>query len=539
MMKRHLIYLLTWAALAATLVTACRQEPQPQGPNSLDDMHKITLQAVFGDAPLAGTKVAIADTYGANFTWSAGDQIAVHSSDGAYHILPLLTGAGTVNATFEGELNGTQDFYAVYPASAKVDANYGNGTLQVTLPDSYTISGSMGAASPLPMIAVNSGSTLSFKHVGAIYRFTLDNVPAGTTQITVTFDKDVTGTFTVSSPSTSAPYIATTSGSTGRTVTFNLSSPLAAKTDGFVLNVPVPTGAYAGNIMVVATGGTTLQARIPNPRTIARATGRQISKAMSAPFGGPFTYNDTEYYISQGNMYKTADGYDLYPNWTGGLDQFGNKERRPKPDQAATDNGYFTWLHLVDLFDSRTGGDAPSESNIIDINNGKTPISGCKLPTKDQWAAFTTGTTRPGSSVNGSESNYHYALIRLTGYTNGNISNPVGLLLLPDNATLTEMTKTFTWNTPDISGNTDVTEAQLNEYLSKGAVFLPVAGCCGDGTWMHGDSYGYGYYWSASSNTLYIESCAHSLRFSRSSVGPTYSSYLSDNNYYPVRLLQE
>jgi len=531
------IRLLTILALAASLA-ACQQEPQPPGPNGSVDTHSVTLQAVFGDAPGAGTKVAIADTYGANFAWSARDQIAVHSSDGSYHVLTLLTGAGEASATFEGELNGTQNYYAVYPATAKVDANYGNSTLQVTLPDSYTISGSMGTSSPLPMIAVNEGNTLTFNHVGAIYRLSLDDVPAGTTQITVTFDKDVTGTFTVTNPNSNAPFIATDAGSTGRTVTFTLSSALTAETDGFVLNVPVPTGTYAGNIKVVATGGTMFQAKIPNPRTITRASGRQISKALVNPipagFGGPFTYGGKEYYISQGNMYKTASGYALYSDWTGGLDQFGNNERKPKSNQAATDNGYFTWIHLAGLFDSRTGGDAPSESNINDINNGKTPIADCYLPTQEQWEAFTTGTSRPGSSVNGT-AGCRYALIQLTGYTNNQISDPVGPLLLPDNATLTGMGRTFTWNTNSTSGNTGVTVDQLDEYLSKGCVFLPAAGFLNYtyNDWEFGGIYGQ--YWSASS---YDIDHAYDLIFESSYLAPDNNNWES-RYYFPVRLLRE
>lgn len=527
---RHLINILLTVP-AALLFAACSREPQSCGPDPAGETYPITLQAVFGDALDAGTKVAIAGTSGANFAWSAGDQIAVHSSDGSYHVLTLLTGAGEASATFEGELNGTQNFYAVYPATAKVDANYGNSTLQVTLPAFYNdISGSMGTSSPLPMIAVNTGSTLSFKHVGAMYRLTLDDVPAGTSQITVTFDKDVTGTFTVTNPGTNAPYIATTTGSTGRTVTFNLSSALTAETDGFVLNVPVPTGTYAGNIKVVATGGTMFQAKIPNPRTIARASGRQISKALEVPtlpegFGGPFTYNGVVYYISQGNMYKTASGYALYSDWTGGLDKYNGTA----PDtQTWTGNSYFNWLHLAGLFDTSidTGTDD-------DIDNDKTPISGCKLPTREQWAAFTTRTSRPGSSVNG-VANCRYAFIRLTGYTNNQISNPRGLLLIPDNATLTGMAKTFTWNTNSTSGNTGVTVAQLNEYLSKGAVFLPASGAYGGG-WYDGGSYGP--YWSASASG---SNYAYFLFFdsSDSDVDPAGTGNKS-SNYFPVRVLQE
>ena len=522
------IRLLTILALAASL-TACQQEPQPQGPNGSGDTHKISLQAVFGDAPAVGTKVAIADTYGANFTWSAGDQIAVHSSDGSYHTLTLLTGAGEASATFEGELGGSQDYYAVYPATAKVDANYGNSTLQVTLPDSYTIDGSMGTTSQLPMIAVNTGNTLTFNHVGAIYRLTLDDVPAGTDKITVTFDKDVTGTFTVTDPGTAAPYIVTTAGSTGRTVTFNLSSPLTAETDGFVLNIPVPTGTYSGEIKVVTTGGSKLRAWFPNPRTITRASGRKLAGALipaPAGFGGPFTYEGEEYYISQGNMYKTATGYALYDDWTGGLDQYGGTL---PGTQTWTGNSYFNWVHLAGLFDTSINTGANEN-----IDNDQTPISGCKLPTRLQWDAFADfySVIRTGSTVNGT-AECRFALIQLTGYTNGSISNPVGVLLIPDGLTMTGMSRTFTWNVESTSGNTGVTVAQVQEYIDRGCVFLPAAGYVNDDGTAFSNGGDRGYYWASTSwGNLYSWYI---------SLHATYlgSGYIDKGRYHTVRLIRE
>jgi len=521
------IRLLSILALAASL-TACQQEPQPPGPNGSVDTHIVTLRAVLDDPRSGETKVAIGGSNGTNFTWSAGDQIAVHSSDGSYHTFPLLTGAGTTSAMFEGELGGDQNYYAVYPASAKVDANYGNSTLQVTLPASYTIDGSMDTSSQMPMIAVNTGGTLSFKHVGAVYRLTLDDVPSGTNQITVTFDKDVTGTFTVMDPDTDAPYIVTTAGSAGRTVTFTLSPALTAETDGFVLNVPVPTGIYSGNIKVVATGGTKRRALIPNPRTITRASGKKLAETLipvPAGFGGPFTYEGEEYYISQGNMYKTATGYALYSDWTGGLSQYNGTA---PGNQTWTWNSYFRWTHLVGLFDTRTGDDTPSTSNNFNINNGKTPIAGCYLPTYDQWLYIVHGYYRTGSTVNGT-AGCRYALIQLS-YTNGSISNPTGVLVIPDGLTMTGMSRTFTWNVESTSGNTGVTVAQLNGYLTKGCVFLPAANHY-NGGWVED---AYGHYWSA---TSYNNTGARSLFFHSTTIG----DYNVHKNvfYYPVRLIWE
>jgi hypothetical protein len=302
-------------------------------------------------------------------------------------------------------------------------------------------------------------------------------------------------------------------------VTFTLSSALTAETDGFVLNVPVPTGTYSGNIKVAATGGGLARAQIFNSRAISRAMGQKLAETLVIPlFGGPFTYEGEEYYISQGNMYKTATGYALYDDWTGGLNQY---NVTAPGTQTWTGNSYFNWVHLAGLFDTsiNTGANEP-------IDNDKTPIAGCYLPTNVQWTAFITETSRLGSSVNGT-AGCRYALIQLTSYTNGSISNPVGVLLIPDGLTLTGMTKTFTWNTNSTSGNTGVTVAQLNEYLTKGCVFLPASGYY-DGTWRQGGTEGY--FWTASSTN--------------GSTAPSRRSYTSSNlnksqHYCPVRLIQE
>jgi len=253
------------------------------------------------------------------------------------------------------------------------------------------------------------------------------------------------------------------------------------------------------------------------------ASGEEFAWGPPVGFGGPFTYEGKKYFISQGNMYKTATGYALYSDWTGGLNQY---NVTAPGTQTWTGNSYFNWIHLAGLFDTSINTSA-NES----IDNDKTPIAGCYLPTQVQWAAFTTGTSRPGSSVNGT-AGCRYALIQLTSYTNGSISNPVGLLLIPDGLTLTGMTKTFTWNTNSTSGNTGVTVAQLNGYLTKGCVFLPASGRY-DGTWRYGGTYGY--CWSARS---YNSSHAYYLYFLSSSVFPADGINKSDN-YCPVRLICE
>ena len=106
--------------------------------------------------------------------------------------------------------------------------------------------------SPLPMVASNpSSGALAFKHVGGVFRITLNSVPANTQKIVVKVDDSayITGTFKVTEPGSASSSISNTdntSGSNGHSVTFNLSSALASETSGIVLNVPVPNGTYTG-----------------------------------------------------------------------------------------------------------------------------------------------------------------------------------------------------------------------------------------------------------------------------------------------------
>lgn len=519
--------LLTILTLAA-LLAACQRETLPQGSGSASGARTVTLQAVFSDAPTHGTKVAISQDGSANTFWSVGDQIAVHVDDGSYHVFDLWDGDGTATATFEGEFSGSQDYYAVYPASAKVDANYGNSTLEVTLPASYTISGSMGNWSPVPMIATNSGSTLSFKHVGSVCRLTLDDVPAGTNKITVTFDKDVTGTFTVTDPGTAAPYIATTTGTTRRTVTFNLSSALAAETDGFVLNVPVPTGTYAGNMRVSASGGDNALVWIPNTRTISRATGIKTSTEAlwRPPLTGSFTINSSgdKVSFSPGNLQYI--GSAVSPYWKFAAHQFDSfRNTAGKNGNGASQDrdlfgwgtsgwngsGVTSWINYqpwaMDNTDRSAtypdntfgyGPDHPNnltdyyrlgdwgQYNAIYISNRS-----LRYPAGTWWRTLTYNEWVYILKTRTPDSGIRFAKAR--------VADVDGVILLPDDWSTTYYTLVNTNSGNSAYEDNVISESQWNtSFEPNGAVFLPVTGHRGPTqVW----DVTHGYYWSSTSST--------------------------------------
>lgn len=192
-------------------------------------------------ASISSTKVEVNDA--GKFSWTAGDQIAVHRSASGYETATLSADGSFSIHLADGE---SRDFYAVYPAESADASAFGNSDLRVNLPSEYTITkNGMGEYSPLPMVAVNDPSSedVLFHHLGGILRLVLNEVPYETMKISVNVGKKVTGSFDVINPSSSSPYIALSAG-TAEDVDFNLSSPVSGTANDFVLNLPVPVGEY-------------------------------------------------------------------------------------------------------------------------------------------------------------------------------------------------------------------------------------------------------------------------------------------------------
>ena len=226
------------------------------------------------------------DSFVGKFTWTEGDKIAIHLTDGTFYETPVNpeTKVFTSSTTSTKQRN----LYAIYPASVRDNDNYGDPNLNVVLPDSYDITGKLSSDySPVPMIAVNTEeeSDLYFRHVGGLLRITCNAVPAGTKWISVSFDRPVTGTFTVSSPASTSPTIS--NGGSGNTVTFTLSeSSLSEKTSGIILNVPLPTGPYTQvRTAVIDQSGSEIYAVTRDVNfTVQRFHGRRMAYSLTEVF---------------------------------------------------------------------------------------------------------------------------------------------------------------------------------------------------------------------------------------------------------------
>ena len=184
------------------------------------------------------TRTAVTDE--GTFTWSAGDQVWLHTTSGSV-VGTLSDGAGSSSAKFTyGGFVGEMTGKAVYP--------YNNGhsiageVLNFVLPASYDLGSSLTNTNAA-MYGVNVGGTIKFNHLAGVMRFKFKDVPAGVNKFTITLDKKINGTFTADLTA-DYPIIeasATTTASE-KTITLNFNA-LTTKSDISVY-VPLPTGTY-------------------------------------------------------------------------------------------------------------------------------------------------------------------------------------------------------------------------------------------------------------------------------------------------------
>lgn len=221
------ISFITLVALPVILLSACAVEGIPE------DSGLIRAEMEGHDTRTTVTDEGV-------FTWSEGDQIWLHTTNGSV-LGTLSSGAGTANAefyheTYIGEMTGK----SVYPYNPGHILSEDN--LNVVLPATYDL-GSNLANTNAAMYGVNVGGTIKFKHLAGVMRLKFKNVPVGTDKFQITLDKKINGTF-VTDLSAKTPVIETeaTENASEKTVTLNF-GPLTTVSD-ICLYVPIPVGTY-------------------------------------------------------------------------------------------------------------------------------------------------------------------------------------------------------------------------------------------------------------------------------------------------------
>lgn len=228
----------TFLAVSAILFVSCAKETEIEkvDENPIEEITDQTIKLSAAVNEGADTKVS-ADLAG-NFSWKSGDAIAVLTSLG--NNAKFTTTDDDVTAEFTGTL-ATGDAlgaYAVYPYSAYSDAD--GKVVTFSLPSEYEY---VAGETNMPMLGKISAGTATFKAVGGVLKLTVYNVPADAKTLDfIATANTITGDFTISDATVSAPTIAAKSGSDD-IVEFDFTGN---RTDHMIFYIPLPVGDLGG-----------------------------------------------------------------------------------------------------------------------------------------------------------------------------------------------------------------------------------------------------------------------------------------------------
>lgn len=211
-----------------------------------------------------GTKTTM---YGNTVNWEEGDRIALLTNNGNNIAFTLTDGAGTTEGTFgtTENIEGMVFVAALYPYNQS--ARYYNGKISTVLPSGYDWI--EGENSKAPMAAlINDNNNISFKNAGSLVALTVNNIPAGYKEISLSSDKAVNGAaeiyFTAGIPS--GKIISTEEANKTTTISFTPSDvptnklfyfPLSVKDEDENMTVVLSDGTTSQTIMYkTMTGGT-------------------------------------------------------------------------------------------------------------------------------------------------------------------------------------------------------------------------------------------------------------------------------------------
>lgn len=541
-MKKNQIKMMLVAGLVV-LAAACEKQPVN---SEIVSGNVVTIKA---SVEGSGTKAKIAES-DAKFSWTAGDQISVHTSTG-YKDSEALTAGGSASAdfTFTSLSDEGRTGFAVYPASIKNTTYYSSTDFRVNLPTEYNINLSAAGYEeivPIPMVAKNApGTDLSFKHVCSLIRLTLLKVPVGTRTILVLCDKNIAGSCQVSGATSDPfePYIAYNQG-TATGINFRLAADLTEETD-IVLNIPVPTGVYsADQFYVTAKNGSGTEIRgysfFGPTVSLARAKGKKMA-ATAFPFS---VSSVKKVAFAPGNLQATTN--DNGANWTW---SFATDQRNYKGASANGNrdiNGYGTTSEstcTVDLFGWKT--DATNNSNGINSYTAATLYDGSFV----DWGTLSIGGYAANTWSTLTSAEWQYVLMTRTTTTLNGVENARffkariassdrGLILFPDNYVHpagVDLPPASSINAPT-QGYVDYLSTDWNKMEAAGCVFLPAAGhrYTSAGVVKVDDANEIGTYWSSSKTLNSTQALAAS--FSESAL--SYLAIPNRSDGYAVRLVR-
>ena len=276
-------------ALAGLLLGSCAVEEGPVTEHTI-------LAVMEGDQ----TRTSVTDE--GVFSWSAGDQVWLHTTSGSV-VGTLSSGAGSSSAEFTyGGFVGEMTGKAVYPYN---DGHSISGeVLNFVLPASYDLGSSLTNTNAA-MYGVNVGGTIKFNHLAGVMRFKFKDVPAGVNKFTITLDKKINGTFTADLAE-EYPVIETSSASAAseKTITLNFIA-LTAKSD-ISIYVPLPIGTYNSLELGLYDDG---QAVWTYSKSVTNTVSRKSLKLMPVVTLGGSVDGDIEDGVADLSANGTANSY--------------------------------------------------------------------------------------------------------------------------------------------------------------------------------------------------------------------------------------
>ncbi|MBQ6952366.1 MAG: hypothetical protein IJP81_00465 [Bacteroidales bacterium] len=499
MEKRVIIGLV--AGVMTLSVLSCAKEQQkdnlPENPNGL--ITEVLSATKEGDA----TKVTMNSNR--QFGWSISDQVAftIDKKDGTYYFKDSDTYGATQadKFTLSYPETHTRTGYAVIPSTFA--GGYDGSTLTVTYPETYDISADVDGGCydnadaahfiPFPMVSVSDPLTaaLTFYSIGALAKVTVSAVPAGTKNLYITFNKPVTGNFTVANPNTATPQVSC-SGESNTTVTVKISESGLTSQQTITLYIPIPV-CDAG-LQVITSLTTPPKAAMVRNRGYAFAT-----DAIGSLNGGQ------PYFTLGGSLYEMAPGNLCNTNGVSGTWSFLSNQlmtQLTKHTVAPGDNerDIFTLDELKSVFYNTSANEEADLKGYTLGGTIGTPLNGKDGTSHSDWKMITynlgnklinnnTSTGMVGATeqahfsrvlvdVSGSEMS-SYALLD-ESFANPGTKYVYGTMLFPNNYfDITDLVTADVNGATGTSGRTDkpiITYDIFTSMVNAGAIFLPANG---------------------------------------------------------------
>lgn len=238
MMKlRNLMQVACMATAALTAFSCSQEEFENNGRKG-----NITVNATFEGAG-ADTRTTVNDEY--KILWQDTDALGLFCSNAESNYsntkLEYVSGAGQTSATFNGgKPSGETAVFSIYPYQQNMSVS-GN-TLTMTLPATLTnYNGSSNGPMYAKVTDASNLSALSFKHMAAMIKLTVNKIPAEATTFKIIASNNIAGTCTVDL--TAADPILTVASDGSKEITASFTASAEIKSRSFY--IPLPTGTYS------------------------------------------------------------------------------------------------------------------------------------------------------------------------------------------------------------------------------------------------------------------------------------------------------